>query len=565
MAGASNELRLVASIDLSRVTRSIRQLRSEIQGSLNESSLSSFNRGLATASVRAQSISVALRQTQVEARGAALGFRSIVNAIPTGRILAGLTAAFGFNELRRGFSTIEDASLRLQNVAGSAEQARSTVFALSRAASDAGLNFGQLSSQLIALQQVAASSGFNQGESLDLAANALRAGRALSGTSVQGTQAIIRNIERIFSQQRLGAFELRPLLFAGVQEREIFQALGVDEEVGRRLLASNTPIISGGQTQQVSGISADRQVQVTANEAGANLARILGDRLPADFQTLSGSFNSLRNSVGTLGSAIGVSTNAFPILTAALNSASQAASAIGTRIEARNQIAALVGDRTLDVARRASPARTAIEAQSLVAITNPSDQVGNQDLEPIFAEAIQSSGFLQRGESFEQFLARATPQQLSRINRRVVQALNPQPTFTAEDAQLADQQLGQVEGITTDLQTTAQENQAALGRRVEAGREQAAEELRREARNREAEIAIRGVSSAIGELTRSAIQARAPLEDILQQFLDTLLQTSTNALSSGINQSLSNILYPDKAASAIQQRATENAAGQSGS
>ena len=124
-------------------------------------------------------------------------------------------------------------------------------------------------------------------------------------------------------------------------------------------------------------------------------------------------FNSLRNSVGTLGSAIGVSTGAFPLLTAALNSASQAASAIGTRIEGRNQIRQLVGDRDLDVVRRASPARTAIEAQSLVAITNPNDQVGNEDLERIYAEAIESSGLLQRGESFEQFLARATPQQLS--------------------------------------------------------------------------------------------------------------------------------------------------------
>ena len=99
-----------------------------------------------------------------------------------------------------------------------------------------------------------------------------------------------------------------------------------------------------------------------------------------------------------------------------------------------------------------------------------------------------------------------------------------------------------------------------MGRRIEAGREQAAEELRREARTREAEIAIRGVSSAFGELTRSAIQAQQPLENILQQFLDTLLQTSTNTLASGINTSINNILYPDKAASAIQQRAAQNAA-----
>ena len=74
MAGGSNELRLVASIDLSRVTRSIRQLRTEIQSSLNQSSLSSFNRGLTTACYTCRRAYLsALRQTQV--RGEEYSFR----------------------------------------------------------------------------------------------------------------------------------------------------------------------------------------------------------------------------------------------------------------------------------------------------------------------------------------------------------------------------------------------------------------------------------------------------------------------------------------------------------
>ena len=559
MAGGSNELRLVASIDLSRITRSIRQLRNEVQSSLNESALSSFNRGLATAAMRAGGISSALRQTQVEARATVNVFNRITSAIPTGRILSGLTAAFGFNELRRGFATIEDASLRLQNVAGSADLARRTVFALSRAASDAGLNFGQLSSQLVALQQVASSSGFGQAQSLDLAQDTLRAGRALSGTSVQGTQAIIRNIERIISQQRFGSFELRPLLFAGVQEREIFEALGVGEDVGRRLLASNTPIIQGGQAQQVAGFSADQQVQVTANELGANLARIVGDRLPADFQTLSGSFNQLRNSVGEFSSAVGTSTRTFPLLTESLTVLSNFINGITDSVNQQEELAGLFGQAGAPrvLARGEQAPGVVASLGGGIAITPDTPNFERVDFAPVLRQAINESGELSRGESIEQFLARATMEQIEALNERILRILN-RDQEGPQGAQGALQQT-QVEAGTQGARSRAIINQNRIQRRNEAAFEQAAEELRQEARNREAEIAIRGVSSAIGELTRSAIQARQPLQDILQQFLDTLLQTATNSLASGLNESINNILYPDKAASAIQQRATANA------
>ena len=604
MAGGNNQLRLVASIDLTQVTRSIRQLRTQIRSTLSGESLAGFNRSLSTAVNHTNSINRNIGNIGMQSERASRSTSGL--SVNLGRVVTRFAAitglSFGFDRIRQGFATIEDASLRLTNVAGSASLATTRVLQLSRAASEAGLSFAGLSSQLIALQQVTFNAGFSPEQSLDLTRNILRAGRAITGTSVQGAQGITRNFERILTQQRFGSFEFRPLLLAGVQEAEIIQALGVSQGVGERLLAGNVPIFEGGRAARVAGVPESEQIQRTLNQFLTALAQITGDRLPTSFETLSGSTNALGNSFSELANAIGNSVRAFPLLTGGISSLSRFLSGQASNINVGNEVDAIFGANRPTITTRPRPgaatlpgAREALAGidafraigsfterfidtlQEPVTATSTSfiqrvSQIAqatlftpgspfagqgmlvNAPLSPVLSAAINTSGLLQQGQTATSLLANLTDEQRQVLLSGISNEITIQGAGVSQE--IRDRQRAEAqEGLRLAERRSQEIQQAQQNARRNLG-EESAEELAREARNRQAETAIRGVSSAIGELTRAAIQARQPIQDILQQFLDTLLQTGTNALASGIAESSLNILYPDRRANQRNGTAT---------
>ena len=602
MAAGSNELRLVASIDLSRVTRSIRQLRSNIEANLSVSTLSSFNAGLATSVTRSNTISTNMTAIATNARNASRESSNLSNflgGIPgrLGAIGLGLVGIQGigntFSQLRDGFGAIEDAALRLNNIAGSTENATARVRGLSRAASEAGLNFNQIASSLIALNQVTFNAGFTRQQSAELTRDVLRAGRALTGTSVQGAQGVAGNVERIISQRRLGGFELRPLILSGVQETEIARALGVRPEIAERLLSSDTPIFQRGQARRLAGVADVDQIQVTFEEFIRNLVRIVGDRLPDSFTTLRGSSNSLRNALGELGAALGRASEAFPALTRIIDGLANTIGSTADSVNRREEIERLIPDalpvrfgsnvptlaspspqaqqsnERLEMARQsedqliASISRTtglseqfirdfrelfpqlaeAAEAMDMPDMTTSEALSGfTGDFRRLLDRAIERIGGLPGGLSLQEYLSGLSERQ----TRDLFNALQNQlPSgLTDEQRSIAIQDL--IERFE-EVRAAAEAMQAPIDEDLNRLRESMAEESAREEgrreRNRQAEIAIRGVSTAIAELTTNAIRARAPIEELLQMFLDRLLQTGSNVLQSSLEQSLNNIFY----------------------
>ena len=548
MAVGSNELRLVASIDLTRVTRGIAQLRTTLQSSLGGSSLAAFNSSLNAAVTSTNMITANIRN---------IGAQAQTSASQTQRLstnLRGILTSFAgfagvslsFERISRGFATIEDSSLRLRNVSGSAANATTRVFELSRAASNAGLSFAGLSTQLVALQQVTANAGFSPEQSLLFTQNILRTGRALSGTSIQGSQGVARSFERILTQQRLGSFELRPLLLQGLQEQEIIRALGTSQRVGERLIAGNVPIFEGGRAARVTGFPESEQIQRSLNEVLFALAAEGGSRLPADFETLAGSTNALNNSFDLLISALGNSTEAFPRLTSGITSLSSFFNREARNLNDRGTARALVGDQdrafTPSVTAAAvnfyerflqNPATT-LGAVFFPTIARNGQTPGNQAVTITASELIQLAGRSVGGQNanLNNFFGNLTDEQREAVRADAARRLGRDTTMNAD-----------VDAIIAQAEMNARAILEAIMAVSSASAEEAMAEERTRERNRQAEIAIRGVSTAIAELTTNAIRARAPLEELLQMFLDRLLQTGSNVLQSSLEQSLNNIFY----------------------